>query len=303
MTPTAPEHADGAVEPAYEVSVVVPVYNPGLLLAEQLRALRQQDFDGTWEIVIADNGTTDGSLDDLSELAGGPPVRVVDASGRQGPSHARNVGARGAAGRWLAFCDADDEAAPSWLRELYAAKDTGDVVAGVYDVRRVNPSRLWSMRGPREHWDGLPQGPCGFLPFANTGNMMVRRDLYLSLGGFDESLTSCEDVEFSWRAQLGGLVLSLAPDAVIGYRFRSTAADTYRQMLSYTGAEALLYRRYRAVGARRQSAATVVGRVWWVLSRSFYLLTDARRRFLWCAVAGSVIGRVRGSVRHRVVYL
>ncbi len=303
MTPADAEHVDAVVEPAYDVSVVVPVYNPGALLAEQLRALRRQDFDGTWEIVIADNGTTDGSLDDLSELVGGPPVRVVDASARRGPSHARNVGAQAAAGRCLAFCDADDVAAQGWLRELYAARDTGDVVAGVYDVERVNPSLLWAMRGPREHWDGLPQGPCGFLPFANTGNMMVRRDLYLSLGGFDESLTSCEDVEFSWRAQLGGLVLTLAPNAVIGYRFRSTAAGTYRQMLSYTGAEPLLYLRYRAVGARRQSAATVVGRVWWVLSRSFYPLVDTRRRFLWCAIAGSVIGRVQGSLRHRVVYL
>ncbi len=285
-----------------DVSVVIPVYNPGPLLAQQLDALRSQDFGGSWEVVIADNGTTDGSLDALGGIRD-VPVRVVDARSRRGPSHARNVGAQAARGRWLAFCDADDVAAPEWLSRLFDARATGDVIAGVYDIARLNAPELSSLRGTSDYWKGLPKGPCGFLPFANTGNMMIRRDAFVSMCGFDESLSHCEDVEFSWRAQLAGLSLALAPEAVIGYRFRATALDTFRQMKQYTLAETQLYLRYRDAGARRQSPSQVLARAFWVVSRSPYAVLDTKRRFLWFSVAGTLVGRVRGSLRYRVVYL
>jgi cellulose synthase/poly-beta-1,6-N-acetylglucosamine synthase-like glycosyltransferase len=77
------------------VSVVIPARNAAWCLTEQLRALAAQDFDGTWEVVVSDNGSTDGTVALVRDLAASFPVplRVVDASRRPGPAHARNEGA------------------------------------------------------------------------------------------------------------------------------------------------------------------------------------------------------------------
>jgi glycosyltransferase involved in cell wall biosynthesis len=105
-----------------DVSVVIPVRNAADHLEEQLAALASQTYEGSWEVVVADNGSTDASLEVVRSWAlRVPHLEIVDASDRAGPSHARNVGAAAARGRVLAFVDADDVAAPTWLAELVAA--------------------------------------------------------------------------------------------------------------------------------------------------------------------------------------
>src|SRR5204862_175427 len=76
------------------VSVLIPVRNAARLLPDQLNALAAQDYDGPWEVVVADNGSSDGSASVARRLAGRlPSLRVVDASGRRGAGPARNAGA------------------------------------------------------------------------------------------------------------------------------------------------------------------------------------------------------------------
>jgi glycosyltransferase involved in cell wall biosynthesis len=285
------------------LSVVIPVFNPGPLLGTQLEALAQQDWDEAWEVVLADNGCTDGSLDAVTRVREKLQIRIIDASDRRGPSHARNRGAEEAVGEWLAFCDSDDVAEPSWLRELWSARDTGDLVGGACDVTALNDSRVLQARGGPTYGLTLPEGPCRFLPYLPSCNLLIRRDAFFALGKWDDTLPYCEDVDFSWRAQLGGRTLGFARNAVMKYRFRPSTRELFRQIRRYKAAEAQLFIRYRAQGAKRQSAREVVGRFWWLLSRSPYVALGLKRRTLWCSVAGSVIGRIQGSLRYRVVYL
>jgi glycosyltransferase involved in cell wall biosynthesis len=113
------------------ISVIVPALNSADTLPLQLQALEAQDYEGAWEIVIADNGSTDATVEvatrHLEQLERG---RVVHARDRRSASHARNVGAARAEGDFLAFTDADDVVSEGWLSALARAAPHGDLVAG-----------------------------------------------------------------------------------------------------------------------------------------------------------------------------
>jgi GT2 family glycosyltransferase len=285
-----------------DVSVIIPVYNGGALFSAQLEALCRQQFDGAWELVIADNGSSDGSPGMAESYAGRLPIRVVDASERRGPAHARNVGAEHARSGLLAYCDADDVVDHAWLSALCAASAAADLVGGAYDATVVNPPEITQARGLQKRDQRLPDGPCRFLSYAGSANFLIRRRVLEEIGGWDETLPYCEDVELCWRAQLAGYQLAFAPDAVVHYRLRSSATELFRQVASYTMCEAELYRRFRGRGAQRRTAADVARSAWWLASRSPYPVLGTRRRHTWVSVAASAVGRVRGSVHYRVFY-
>ena len=285
------------------ISVVIPVRNGGTLLAEQLQALTVQTFTGHWELIVADNGSTDGTVPAVQRWADRLPIRLVDASDRPGPAHARNVGARSAVGPVIAFIDADDVVDPDWLQEMVRAADADSLVGGAYDPTTLNSPAVLQARGRTARATELDDGPAGFLPFSGSANFAIGRELLLKLGGWDESMPHCEDVELCWRAQLAGHQLRFCPTAVVHYRYRVGLRPLARQMVNYACGEAELYRRYAPFGARRRSLASVVGRYWWLVSRLPYLLLGERRRTVWVAVLGAQIGRMIGSVRSRVWYL
>ena len=96
-TGLADEH-DGSERPL--VSVVMPVLNGMPWIEHQLRALAAQQLDADWEVVVADNGSDDGTrfcVEQWSERQ--PRIRLADASARRGEAAARNIGVRAARGR------------------------------------------------------------------------------------------------------------------------------------------------------------------------------------------------------------
>jgi glycosyltransferase involved in cell wall biosynthesis len=285
------------------ISVVIPVRNGGNLLAEQLEALTAQTFTGPWELIIADNGSTDGTAQAVRAWADRLPIRLVDASDRMGPAHARNVGARSAVSAVVAYIDADDVVDPEWLHEIVEAADADALVGGAYDPTTLNSPAVLQARGRTARAIDLDEGPAGFLPFSGSANFAIGRELLLGLGGWDESMRHCEDVELCWRAQLAGHPLRFCPTAVVHYRYRTGLRPLVSQMINYASAEAELYRRYARRGAIRRGWSAAAGRYWWLVSRSPYLLLGERRRTVWVAVLGTQVGRMLGSVRSRVWYL
>src|SRR5438045_2944663 len=100
------------------VSVIVPVRNGARWLGQQLAALERQRYGGRWEVVVVDNGSSDGSAAVAGDWAGRLALRTVGANRRRGINVARNAGAAVACGDLLAYCDADDQVAPGWLEAL-----------------------------------------------------------------------------------------------------------------------------------------------------------------------------------------
>lgn len=280
------------------VSVVIPVRNAVVTLPQQLRALAGQTYRGPWEVLVADNGSTDRSRAVVLEARSWcPGLRLVEAADRTGESHARNSGAAAARGDFLAFCDADDIADPGWLAALVAAARDADLVGGALDVGMLNPA----------HCDEQPlpmtaQGE--FLPFARGANCGVWRDVLTAVGGWDESYRGGgEDMDLSWRAQLCDFRVGYAPDARMHYRLRTAPVALARQKWNYGKSGARLFRSYRDAGFRRRRPATVVGNWVWLCLHLPDLVRSRGLRRRWIRYAARLGGLLAGSIRHRAGYL
>jgi glycosyltransferase involved in cell wall biosynthesis len=297
----APEHNLLRGRPSL-LSVVVPVRDVAEHLSTQLEALAQQDYRAAWEVVVADNGSRDATVDIARQwLDRLPAARLVRATATRGPSHARNAGAAAARGDFLAFCDADDAASSGWVRGMAEAASHGDIVAGGVGPGTLNDERTrsWHAVPPRER----ALQSMRFLVHASGTSTGVWADVFEAVGGFDEEVPVGEDVEFSWRAQTLGYRLALAPEAVVHERYRQRIRDLASQHLRYGQAGPLLYRRFRHLGMPRSRLRSAM-LVWASIgARTPALLWSPRARGRWALEAALRLGRITGSLRHRVLYL
>jgi GT2 family glycosyltransferase len=276
------------------ISVIVPVRDGLPWFEEQLRSLVAQRCSTEWEVVIADNGSTDGTRE-LAErwAAVDPRITVVDAGSIAGAPAARNAAVRVARGELLAFCDADDVVLAGWLAACVTALATADVVAGSFD--------FWSLNGiPATEHTPAAVRQLGFLPAGLGANLAVRRDAFEEVGGFDEHMVPGEDVDLCWRLQLAGHRFALAPQAVVAKRARQEFGDVFHQAFAYGRSGAVLHRRFRGDGARRDLSGAVKAWVW--LIGSLPRLVFRRRRIEWARTAGTRLGRLAGSVTERVFF-
>jgi glycosyltransferase involved in cell wall biosynthesis len=276
------------------ISVVLPVRDGLPWLDSQLDALTAQECDMPWEVVVADNGSSDASLSVAQSWAArNDHIRVVDASSILGPGAARNAGVRAAQGDLLAFCDADDVVQPGWLRAIAAALIDADVVAGSFDMASLNGIRT-------DELSPAATSQLGFLPAGLAANLAVRRPAYDAVGGFSEELFVGEDIDLCWRLQLHGYRFSLVPAAVVAKREPAGFGILFRRALAYGRCGPKLYRRYHRNGARRDLVGSAKSWAWLVVALPGLGRTDVRRR--WVRAAGVRLGRLVGSVREGVFF-
>lgn len=284
-----------------ELSVVIPVRNGVSTLRAQLDALLVQEWDGSFEVVVADGGSSDGTFELAKECAEvDSRVRVERVGDRNGAGAVRNAGAALAQGVAVAFCDADDIVAPTWIEAMGGALRDHDAVTGPLDVAALNPDWLVKTRGSPSRV--VPMSFHGSFPILPAGNFGMRLDVWKRLGGFDESVLANEDADLSLRAWQQHIAVHFAPRAIVQYRYRRSARDLF--------AQGMRYGTYRALVARRARDAGVPGvprcagwRSWLVLAGWLPRVFTTEGRASWCWVAGVRLGLVRGCMRYRVVYL
>jgi glycosyltransferase involved in cell wall biosynthesis len=277
------------------ISVVLPVRDGMPWLDGQLTALAAQECDESWEVVVADNGSTDASVALAHEWADRDPrIRVLDASALPGPSAARNAGVRQAGGELLAFCDADDIVQPGWLAALVTALGEADVVAGTFDLTSLNGAGAGAGDGATDDTSPAATSQLGFLPAGLAANLAVRRHAFEAVGGFDEAMFVGEDIDLCWRLQLRAFRFAVADGAVVAKRERPGLGPLFGRALAYGRCGPKLYRRYRARGARRDLAGSAKSWLWLVVALPRLGGGDVRRR--WVRAAGVRIGRLVGSV-------
>ena len=283
-----------------ELSVVLPCRNGARTIGRQLEALAGQRWNGAWEVVVSDNGSTDESLAIVECYRDRlPNLQIVDASERPGPPHARNVGAAAAVGAALAFCDADDEVGEGWLAAMGEALTRHEFVCGRIDYAKLNEPWVRESREP-VFAEGLPRiwfPP--HLPYGAAGALGIRRRIHEAVGGFDEDAFVI-DLEYSLRVQLAGTELTFAPDAVVHYRYRDRFRDIFRQAFRYGQSIPAIERRYGSPEAERPSLARWLVSGWkpavGMLRR--FNRKGKRGHFVW--LVGWQLGRYRGSLKHRV---
>jgi GT2 family glycosyltransferase len=283
-----------------DVSVLLTCLNAADTIGAQLDALASQTWQGSWEVVVADAGSSDDTVAVVETYrARLPELRIVDATGGSGIAHGLNVAAGAAQGDVLVICEADDEVAGGWLAAMVNSLERDELVASHGDVTKLNDPEVQASRVVIE---GLqPSWFPPYLPHASTLGLGVRRELFERLGGFDENFKAMQDADFCFRAQLAGAQLVYARDAVVFYRFRSRPRDVYRQARLYAESFAQLQRKYKPRGSR------VPGQWKWPLKNwrpiVGALVQVGRRggmiRLAWAV--GWQVGRLRGSLRHRVL--
>ncbi len=284
-----------------KLSVIIPCLNGADTIAVQLEALANQHWSQPWEVILADNGSTDASLEIVSQYKDRiPNLRVVDASEQRGQPFALNIGAMAARGESLTFCDVDDEVAPGWLAAMGEALSRYDFVACRIDRLKLNADWV-SRRHPQE--DGLNQFRYPpYLPHAGGGTLGVKRALHIAVGGFDESFPYLHDTDYCWRIQFTGTKLHFVPEAVLHIRYRDTLQGIYRQARAWGEYHVLLYKRYRPLGMPKLSWKDGM-HGWAHLLRAVPVIRNKQGRAAWLWEFAWRFGRLQGCIKHRIIAL
>ena len=283
------------------LTVILSSYNGASTIARQLDRLSEQQWSEPWEIVVSDNGSTDGTHAVLAEFARRlPHMRVVDSSDARGLSHALNVGVRAARGDHLLFCDEDDEVGPGWVAAMGDALGRHAFVAGRLDHERLNEPWTIGVRGQPQS-EGLLEY-AGYFPFAFSANMGVRRSAHDGIGGFDEALFTAQDMDYCWRLQAAGIELTFVPAAVVHYRHRGSMGELFRQARQYAKGNVELRRKHYPLGLpRERSPLLQEGRRWLGLVRQGILIRNRSTLGKWCWDLGWRLGHVGALSRRSVV--
>lgn len=175
------------------VSVVLCTYNRAGLVGRTIDAVLGQDVDGL-ELVIVDDGSTDGTAELLDDLAD-RRVRVVHRE-NGGLCVARNSGLAAAGGRWIVFLDDDDTPKPGWLRALMAEADDASVGISSVGARFVDDKgRETGGRPPADLGPAFDHVHALYLP----GTFAVRRDVVIAAGGYAGGLGASHQFELFLR--------------------------------------------------------------------------------------------------------
>ncbi|MBM3270102.1 MAG: glycosyltransferase [Candidatus Sericytochromatia bacterium] len=241
-----PAHAEAPGASSYKASIVIPVWNRVDYTTRCLEALAESiPEDYSYEVVVVDNGSTDGTPDLLATLGG--DVQVLTNKTNLGFARACNQGARAAKGEWIVFLNNDTEPRAGWLEEMLALAEREDRV-GVVGAKLLYPDGTIQHAGVAftgkaegkfivhgEHFDKdvfidllpyhLYRKMPADAPYVNkvrdfqvvTGACLaIRRDLFEDVGGFDEAFhNGFEDVDLCLKALQRDQRVVYCPTAVV----------------------------------------------------------------------------------------
>jgi glycosyltransferase involved in cell wall biosynthesis len=199
-----------------KVSTIIPSYNAARYVASSITsALAQEGV--TTEIIVVDDGSTDETWQVLEGF--GDRIRKVRQQ-NSGPARSRNHGAQLASGEWLAFLDADDEWVPDKLARQIALADERTAI--VYSDR-ANVGACERVAGRLsdcvQFFEGDAFEPLLIGNFITTSSVIMRREWFDRLGGFDEGFCGCEDWDLWLRCTAAGGCLRVCQDPLVRYRW------------------------------------------------------------------------------------
>jgi GT2 family glycosyltransferase len=207
------------------VSVVIPALNEGQNLVDTVACVIENSHWPALEVIVVDDGSTDGSAEALSTNGS---VRVVRGGGL-GVAGARNRGAKEAQGEVLLFLDGHCYVPPGWLAPLVAALEPADAgLAGpaftnIADPRMRACGITWHDATLENVWM-----PCGAavepVPFHIGACQAVRADIFHALGGYERGMTrwGSEDIELCLRMWLCGYQVYAQPASLVYHLFRTS---------------------------------------------------------------------------------
>ena len=228
------------------VTVVIPTYNRATLAVEAVRSVCQQTYCN-WEAVVVDDGSTDGTLEAVRDFSRNEARVVILSRGRapKGACACRNIGLASAKGDYVIFLDSDDLLSPTCLDRR------ARVAAAHPEMDFVVFQSLWFKERPDDlrQLQNMGSGEPDLHRFLradavwNITGPIWKKSAVQKLGGFDEELSCCQDIDIHFRALAQNLAylkcLDAAPDALIrrhpmgsisqdGFKSRETVRSNLR---------------------------------------------------------------------------
>ena len=228
------------------VSVVVPVRNRPEEIQACLQSLLELDYPKEkLEVLVVDDASTDRT----AMVVSGFPVQLIRLAEQRQAPFCRNLGGRKAGGEILAFIDSDCLADPGWLKELVpvfrdpSVGAVGGKVASHYNEKNLDRyeqvmSSLSMGNWPRR---STKKEPFFYVP---SCNLLVRRQAFLKVDGFQEELVVGEDVDLCWRLQDQGQQVEYRPAGTVYHRHRNRLRTFCSRRFDYGTSEPLLQKRH-----------------------------------------------------------
>ena len=176
-----------------DISIVIPTFNSEKYIDNCLKSIFKSDFNGQFEVVIVDGGSTDLTL----EMAARYKNVVVISSSNISVSNSRNCGASISSGEIIIFIDSDCVVNDQLLKKskLYLEK-----YACYGSFYNPDPSHGWVSTV----WLDIERKKDGLVEWLTSGTLAVKRSLFNDIGGFNESLQAEEDEDFCYRIRASG---------------------------------------------------------------------------------------------------
>lgn len=285
---------------APELCVIVPAYNAAKTIGHTLRYLACQVWEGQWEVIVVDNGSTDDTVAVANSFCQTfDTFRVLVADEVRGAAHARNKGAAATEAHYLVFLDADDVPADGWLAAMGDALRRHQFVASRHDGGKLNASDSLRCREVPQS-NGLQQyNYPSFLPHSGGCGLGVHKEVHDGVGGFDESWRELEDTDYCWRIQLGGVPLFFESRATVHIRMRENVAKSYSQAFRWGRNNVRLYKRFRT---HMPAISWKKGIRWWLYFLApKYMVSQLKNpvtRLRWMWQVNWRLGRLVGSLRY-----
>lgn len=221
-----------AEAPKPAVTICIPTRNHLPMLRQTLAALGRQTDLRLFQVVVCDDGSTDGSYEELQSLRPGFDLRWVQSGGR-GSGAARNVAAAAAEGEVLIFLDDDQLANPNLVAAHLAVqrREGPALVQGPYPLApgcdRAGTSLVYQQGQDVTLWKLVRPGLLARHVWG--ANLSVTAATWREVGGFDETLLRNQDLDFGIRVSALGVPLVFEPAAFSHHLHRLSRAGFRRQ--------------------------------------------------------------------------
>jgi len=205
------------------VSAIIPAYNAAGFLREAIESVLAQRH-GSVECIVVDDGSTDGTAAVVDDF--GSSVRLIRQDNR-GVAAARNRGAAASRASLLAFLDADDRWDPDRLRRGVEALHADPAAEAVLCATRVMDTHMRPLGVIIQQPDVTVEDAlmCRTSLVSVSSNLLIRREAFEALGGFDERLSTSADWALNLQLIARGTLVAL-PEPLVYYRLHEGGMST-----------------------------------------------------------------------------